>query len=195
VNYKDPIMQMVDARSHLIEGAQLWTPEDVGRLEPLIRKAFGEVDPNLTITDIQTMQQQVESDFDQQRAIAQLTGLFGILALILAAIGLYGVTAYTVARRTSEIGIRMALGADRTNIVQLVLRGAFTQVVIGLIVGIPVAIAAGRLMASKLYQVTSWDPIALIAAIAALATAAFIASIIPAQRAASIEPMKALRTE
>jgi ABC-type antimicrobial peptide transport system permease subunit len=114
---------------------------------------------------------------------------------VLAAIGLYGVTAYTVARRTSEIGIRMALGADRMNVVRLVLRGAFTQVAIGLVIGIPIAIGAGRLMSAQLYQVTSWDPVALFIAIAALAVCAFVASVIPAQRAASIEPVKALRTE
>lgn len=195
LTFTEPQALSFDPRTHLIEGALLWTKEDMGRLEPLIRKVFADVDPNFSIIGIQTMQQQVDAIFDQQRAIAQLTGLFGILALLLAAIGLYGVTAYTVARRTSEIGIRMALGADRTNIVQLVLRGAFTQVAIGLMVGIPIAIFAGRLMASKLYQVTSWDPVAIVTAIAALGTAAFVASVIPAQRAASIEPVKALRTE
>jgi predicted permease len=195
LNFTEPQSKMFDPRTHLIEGALLWTSEDTGRLEPLIRKVFADIDPNFSIIGIQTMRQQVDAVFDQQRAIAQLAGLFGILALVLAAIGLYGVTTYTVARRTSEIGIRMALGADRMNVVKLVLRGAFTQVAIGLAIGIPVAMIAGRLMASKLYQVKSWDPIVLLAAIAALATAAFIASVIPAQRAASIEPVKALRTE
>ncbi len=88
------------------------------------------------------MQEQSWPNLDQQRAVAQLTGLFGILALILAAVGLYGVTAYAVERRTSEIGVRMALGADRGNVMTLVLRGAFLQILIGLVIGIPVSIAA-----------------------------------------------------
>ena len=91
------------------------------------------MDPNLTITSVRTMQQQIDLSFDQERAVASLAGLFGIVALLLAAVGLYGVTAYTVAQRTNEIGIRMALGADRANVVQLVLRGAFKRVLIGLI--------------------------------------------------------------
>jgi len=137
----------------------------------------------------------VDMNFDQQRAVARLTGLFGIIALILAAVGLYGVTAYTVARRTSEIGIRIALGADRMNVVRLVLRGAFLQIVIGLAIGIPMAIGAGRLIASQLYDVSSWDPMALSFAVFSLALCALIATIIPAQRAAAIDPMNALRTE
>ena len=136
-------------------------------IEALIRKAFSEVDPNLTIINVQSMQEQVEADFDQQRAVAQMTGLFGALALVLAAVGLYGVTAYTVERRTSEIGVRMALGANRSNVVRLVLRGAFRQVLIGLIIGIPISIACGRLIAAQLYQVKSWDPLVLAGSIAA----------------------------
>jgi ABC-type antimicrobial peptide transport system permease subunit len=164
-------------------------------LESLIRKAFSEIDPNLTIINIQTMQEQVETDFDQERAVAQLTGLFGLLALVLAAVGLYGVTAYTVERRTSEIGVRMALGANRSNVVRLVLRGAFMQILIGLMIGIPVSIACGRLIAAQLYQVKSWDPLVLTASVIALGICALVASIIPAQRAASINPVDALRTE
>ena len=115
--------------------------------------------------------------------------------MLLAAVGLYGVTAYTVAQRTNEIGLRMALGADRTNVIDLVLRGAFTRVVVGLVLGIPLAIGAGRLIAAQLYGVAFWDPIALAIAAGALAICAFVAAIIPAGRAASISPMSALRTE
>jgi ABC-type antimicrobial peptide transport system permease subunit len=112
-----------------------------------------------------------------------------------SAIGLYGVTAYTVAQRTQEIGIRMALGADRAKVVQLVLRGAFRRVLFGLILGLPLAIGAGRLISSQLYGVSSWDPIALVVAAGALAISAFFAAMIPARRAASVSPMNALRTE
>jgi ABC-type antimicrobial peptide transport system permease subunit len=108
---------------------------------------------------------------------------------------LYGVTAYTVERRTSEIGVRMALGADRSSVVRLVLRGAFRQVLLGLIIGIPISIACGRLMAAQLYQVKSWDPLVLATSIVALGLCALVASVIPAQRAASINPVQALRTE
>ncbi len=193
--YKLPLMQMLDHRTHYISGAVLQLRGSPAGLEAVIRKAFSEVDPNLTIINIQTMQQQVDADFDQQRAVAQMTGLFGILALVLAAVGLYGVTAYAVERRTSEIGVRMALGANRGNVIRLVLRGAFLQILIGLIVGIPVSIAGAHLIAAKLYQVEAWDPLVLAGSIMALAFCALIASIIPAQRAASINPVEALRTE
>ncbi len=158
-------------------------------------KTLAELDPNLTIISVRTMQQQVDLSFDQERAVASLAGLFGIVALLLAAVGLYGVTAYTVAQRTNEIGIRMALGADRAKMVQLVLRGAFQRVLIGLVLGLPLAIGAGRLISAQLYGVSSWDPLALTVAAGALAICAFFAAIIPASRAASISPMNALRIE
>jgi ABC-type antimicrobial peptide transport system permease subunit len=166
-----------------------------GALEPLLTKTLANLDPNLTITTVRTMRQMVDLSFDQERAVAGLAGLFGVVALVLAVIGLYGVTAYTVAQRTNEIGIRMALGANKVKVAQLILRGAFLRVAIGLVIGLPLSIGAGRLIASELYGVSSWDPIALIVATGSLATAAFIAAIIPAIRAASISPMTALRTE
>jgi len=141
------------------------------------------------------MQQQVYFSFSEERAVASLAGLFGIVALLLAAVGLYGVTAYTVAQRTQEIGIRMALGADRVNVVQMVLAGASRRVLVGLVLGVPLAIGAGRLISTQLYGVSSWDPVALGIAAIALAVSAFFAAVIPARRAASISPMKALRTE
>ncbi len=195
VTYDQPVMALVDHRSHYISGAVLQLRGSAEGVESLVRKAFSEVDPNLTIISVQPMQQQVDDNFDQQRAVAQMTGLFGVLALVLAAVGLYGVTAYTVERRTSEIGVRMALGANRSNVVRLVLRGAFRQVLIGLVIGIPISIACGRLMAAQLYQVKSWDPLVLGCSIAALGVCALVASVIPAQRAASINPVQALRTE
>jgi predicted permease len=195
ITYDQPILALIDHRSHYIGGAVLQLRGSALGIEPLIRKAFSEVDPNLTIIDIRPMRDQVDSNFDQQRAVAQMTGLFGLLALVLAAVGLYGVTAYTVERRTSEIGVRMALGANRINVVRLVLRGAFRQVLIGLVIGIPISIACGHLIAAQLYQVKSWDPLVLAGSIAALGFCALVASIIPAQRAASINPVEALRTE
>jgi ABC-type antimicrobial peptide transport system permease subunit len=124
-----------------------------------------------------------------------MTGLFGILGLILAAVGLYGVTAYTVERRTGEIGVRMALGANKRSVIRLVLRAAFLQVLVGLLIGIPVSIGCSHLIASQLYEVKGWDPIVLAGSILALAGCALLASIIPARRAASINPVTALRVE
>jgi ABC-type antimicrobial peptide transport system permease subunit len=164
-------------------------------LEPLLRRILAELDPNLTIVSVRTMEQQVALSFDQARAVASLAGLFGIVALLLAAVGVYGVTAYSVAQRTNEIGIRMALGANRAKVIQLVLHGAFKRVVIGLGLGLPLAIGAGRLISSQLYGVSSWDPVALSVAASGLALCAFVATIIPATRAASISPMDALRIE
>jgi predicted permease len=195
VTYDQPLMSSVDHRSHYAEGAVLQLRGSSMGIEAMVRKAFNDVDPNLTVINVQPMQQQVDADFDQRRAVAQMTGLFGALALVLAAVGLYGVTAYTVERRTSEIGVRMALGANRLNVVGLVLRGAFRQVMIGLALGVPISIACGHLIAAQLYEVKSWDPLVLTASIAALGLCALIASVIPAERAASINPVEALRIE
>ncbi|HEX3471820.1 MAG TPA: ABC transporter permease [Silvibacterium sp.] len=194
-HYDNAMMQSIDDDTHFIEGAVLKLHGSMEGLEPQVRRVLSEVDPNITLLNIQTMQEQVDSNLDQQRAVAQMTGLFGILALILAAVGLYGVTAYTVERRTSEIGVRMALGADRGNIMKLVLRGAFLKILIGLAIGIPVSIGCGHLIAAQLYQVRSWDPLVLTGSVIALGFCAFFASIIPAQKAASINPVKALRAE
>ncbi|HYK37417.1 ABC transporter permease [Alloacidobacterium sp.] len=194
-NYDNAMMQSIDDDTHYIEGAVLKLHGSMEGLESQVRRVLSEVDPNITMLGIETMQEHVEANLDQQRAMAQMTGLFGLLALVLAAVGLYGVTAYTVERRTGEIGVRMALGADRNRIVKLVLRGAFFQILIGLAIGIPISIASGHLIAAKLYQVKSWDPLVLAGSIIALGFCALIASILPAQRAASIDPVKALRIE
>jgi predicted permease len=195
VKYDNALMQGMDDGSHYIEGAVLQLHGSMEGLEPQVRRVMSEVDPNLTLLNMQTLEEQVDANFDQQRAVARMTGLFGVLALILAAVGLYGVTAYTVERRTSEIGVRMALGANRGDVIRLVLHGAFLQIVIGLLIGIPVSIGCARLIAAQLYQVKGWDPMVLTGSILALGACALIASIIPAQRAASINPVKALRTE
>jgi predicted permease len=195
VNYSNDLMKMIELRSHFIGGVLLVTNTAPGRLEPLLTEALAEVDPNLTMTSVRTLREQVNLAFDQERAVASLAGLFGIVALLLAAVGLYGVTAYTVAQRTREIGIRMALGAERIKVVQLVLGGASRRVLAGLLLGLPLAVGAGRLISSQLYGVSSWDPLALAVAAGALAASAFVAALIPASRAASISPMSALRSE
>jgi predicted permease len=195
VDYQNPLMKKLEFRSHFIGGILLVTNMSPGALEAQLTRLLADLDPNLTINSVRTMQQQIALSFDQERAVASLAGLFGIVALILAAVGLYGVTAYSVAQRTNEIGIRMALGADRPRVVQLVLRGAFKRVLIGLLLGLPLAVGAGRLISAQLYGVSSWDPPALSVATISLAICSFFAAIIPASRAASISPMNALRME
>jgi len=195
VPYTDDLMPRIELGSHFVSGILLVTNLSPGALEPLLTRTLAEVDPNITITSVRTMKEMVENSFDEERAVASLAGLFGSVALLLAAIGLYGVTAYTVAQRTNEIGIRMALGANRSRVVLLVLSGAFRRVLVGLIVGLPLAVGAGRLLGTQLYGVSSWDPLALGVAASALAISAFFAAIIPAARAASISPTDALRME
>jgi len=164
-------------------------------LEAQVKRAFSEVDPNLTLVTIRPMEQQVADRLDQDRTVAQLTGLFGLLALVLAAVGLYGVTAYGVERRTAEIGVRIALGANRASVVEMVLKGAFIQVLIGLAIGVPGAVLCARLIEAKLYQVKGWDPIVIGGAVLALAVCALVASVVPARRAAGVNPVSALRVE
>jgi predicted permease len=195
VEYDNPMMARLEYQSHFVRGLMLVTNTPPGVLEPQLKRALGEVDPNVTVTSVRTLQQQVDRSFDQQRAVASLASLFGFVALALAAIGLYGVTAYSVAQRTNEIGIRMALGADRGSVVQMVLRGAFRRVLVGLVFGLPLAVGAGYLLSAQLYGVQIWDPLALGAGALSLAVCAFFAAIIPAARAAAASPVRALRTE
>jgi putative ABC transport system permease protein len=164
-------------------------------MEDRVRKALASVDPNLVLYGVDPYGKVVGNDFQQENMIATLTSLFGVLGLVLAAIGLYGVMAYMVEQRTSEIGVRMALGADRGSVVKMVLRGAFSQVGIGLAIGIPAAIGAGKLMSDQLFAVKPWDPVMLTLSTLLLALAALLASVIPARRAAGVQPMVALRNE
>jgi ABC-type antimicrobial peptide transport system permease subunit len=195
VDYGNSLMTRIETNSHFIRGIMLVTDIPPGVLEPMVTKALADVDPNLTINNVRTMEQQVVLRFDRERAVAALASLFGIVALLLAAVGMYGVTAYAVARRTSEIGIRMALGADRGKVVRMVLRGATNRVLLGLLAGVPLAVGAGKLISAELYGVSSWDPMALALAAGALGICAFFAAIVPANRAASISPTTALRAE
>ncbi|WP_446743283.1 ABC transporter permease [Silvibacterium acidisoli] len=195
IDYTDAALKENEKWAHFINGAQLWISGDMRRLEPQIRQAFAEVDPNFAIIDMHPLQQQVDVHYDQQRTVAELSTLFGALAILLASIGLYGVMAYAVARRTVEIGVRMAVGANRLHVILLVLRSAFAQVAVGLALGLALSFAAGRMLHSSLYQVGEIDLTALIIATSALLLSALIASLIPAQRAASVEPVQALRAD
>jgi len=160
-----------------------------------LRQAMASVDPGLPIIAIQNVREKVDLQFTQQRLIARLTSFFGVLSLILASIGLYGVIAYNVGRRVNEVGVRMALGATRSDVVRLVLRGAFGLIAAGLSMGLPLTLAAQRLLGSQLYGMNPYSPPVTIAAIAVLGLSALLASIVPAIRAGSISPLDALRTE
>ncbi|MGA9668717.1 MAG: ABC transporter permease [Terracidiphilus sp.] len=163
--------------------------------EKIVGDTLAGINPNLTVVKFQTFQQQIDDRFIEERLIARLTSLFGLLALLLAAIGLYGVTSYTVVRRTPEIGIRMALGAARARVIGMIMRGAMMQALIGLAIGIPVAIFCVRFVKLQLYDITSVNTTVMAGAIGVLVLAACIAALIPARRAASINPVQALRVD
>jgi len=189
---KDPI----ENNESLYAGAiVLQTDRPMNNLEALTRETLSSINSNLTVVKFQTFDQQIADRFNDERLIARLTMLFGGLALLLATVGLYGVTAYTVARRTPEIGIRMAVGAERSSVVAMVMRTAIMQLALGLILGVPTAFACVRFVKAQVYQITSLDPSILLGATAVVAAAACFAGIIPAMRAASIDPAQTLRLE
>ena len=193
--YKDPGAVRGETRSMFVNAIVLDFHAAPPNVDALVRGTLFGVNQNLTVQDLRTFGNQVAGNFTGQRVVARLTGLFGLLALVLASVGLYGVMSYFVARRTSEVGIRMALGATRSNVVAMVMRSAFAQVLIGLALGIPAALLAGHFMSSLLFEVHGYDPFALAGSILLLSLCAAVAGFIPARRAATIDPVKALRTE
>jgi putative ABC transport system permease protein len=195
VQYDDPAYRSGETWSHFLYNILIWAPGNPPGMEEKVRKVLADVDPNFVLYAVDPYADVVSADFQQESMIATLTSLFGVLGLVLAAVGLYGVMAYTVEQRTSEIGVRMALGADRGSVVKMVMRGAFSQIGIGLALGVPAAIGAGKLMSDQLFGVKPWDPIMLTLAILLLGLAALLASVIPARRAAGVEPIVALRNE
>lgn len=195
VRYDDSALRSGEIWSHYLYNIVLWAPDSPPGIEEQVRRALASVDPNLVLYSVDPYPKVVSLDFQRENMIATLTSLFGLLGLVLAAVGLYGVLAYTVERRTGEIGVRMALGADRGRVIAMVLAGAFRQVGVGLAIGLPAAIGAGRLMSTQLFGVQPWDPSMLLIAVLSLGLAALLASAIPAWRAAGVEPMTALRTE
>jgi putative ABC transport system permease protein len=181
--------------SHYLYNIVIWAPGNLPDMQMQVRRALADVDPNLVMYDVQPYSEAIHSSYAQKNMIASLTSLFAAVGLLLAVVGLYGVTAYGVERRTSEIGVRMALGADRGSVVVMVLRGALWQLGIGLALGVPAAIGAGYLIASQLSGVRPWDPLMLSAAALPLGLAALLAAVIPARRAAIVDPMQTLRSE
>jgi predicted permease len=186
---------MAESRSVYPNSITVQYAGDAASLESIARRTLANINPDLTMVSFKSLDYQVADNFNGERLISRLTGLFGLLALALASVGLYGITAYSVARRTNEIGVRMALGANRSHVVVMVMRRALVLVATGLAIGIPVALLGGRLMRTQLYGVRTYDPVTLAGAVLVLSAAAALAGFIPAKRAASIEPMNALRTE
>jgi ABC-type antimicrobial peptide transport system permease subunit len=160
-----------------------------------LRSAVAAVDRNLPLYNVRTEAQQIDSALTRERLFAQLTTCFGTLALLLASVGLYGVMSYTVARRTGEIGIRMALGAAKGDIARMVLGEVLVLVAIGLGLGLPAALVCMRLIRNQFYGLGLADPVSIAVAIGALAVVAGLAGYLPARRASRIDPMAALRQE
>jgi predicted permease len=186
-----PILQP-PAYLHDIELRMAGHPEN---LDATIRRALDRVDPNLTVLGMMSLGEQVSLNFYRERLVARLTLLYALLALLLASVGLYGVASYVVARRTSEIGVRLALGASRTRILGLILRDAMLQTGLGLAIGLPLAVAAGDVLSSTLYGVKRYDPAAFAWAIGALVMCTLFGVLAPARRAMRVDPMVALRQE
>ena len=160
-----------------------------------LRRAVRAVDPDLALIDIGTQEETIVERMDEERSLAKLVSLFGAMALLLAMVGLYGTVSYALARRTSEIGIRMALGAAGRDVLRMVLRETFRLVAMGFVIGVPVAFAGSRLIANRLFGIAPADPVTFAGAAAALATVAVLATIVPAVRASRIDPLVALRWE
>ena len=194
-HFDDPETEEREVWSHYLYNIAVWAPGNPPGLEVQVKRTLANVDPNLVVGGVQTYFDVIRGDLAEENMLAALTWLFGAVGLALAAVGLYGVTAYGVEQRTNEIGVRMALGANRGSVVAMVLRGAFAQAGIGLALGIPAAIGAGHLIASQLFGVRPWDPLMLFGAALLLGLAALIAAVVPARRAASVDPMEALRAE
>ena len=181
--------------SHFLYNIVIWAPGNPPGMGQKVRKALASIDSSLVLYSVDPYSEVVSADFQQENMIATLTSLFGLLGLVLAAVGLYGVMSYTVEQRTNEIGLRMALGADRRDVISMVMKGAFWQIGIGLGLGIPLAILAGKLMKDQLFGVQPWEPAMLLTATGMLALAALLASLVPVRRAVGVEPMEALRNE
>lgn len=189
-----PILQVQDSEAYS-SNLQIRSSGDAGDLAPAVRQAITEVDDKLPISGVTTLREQLSGRLDQEKLLAELVSFFGLLALLLACIGLYGVMAHGVVRRTKEIGIRMALGAERRSIIWMVLRETLVLILVGVAIGVPAAIGAGRLVASQLFGLSAADPLTLGAATLLLTGVAVLAGLLPARKASRVNPLIALRYE
>jgi ABC-type antimicrobial peptide transport system permease subunit len=159
------------------------------------RRALDQTNSKLAVLQVMSLNLQVEQSLKQQKMITSLCSVFGVLALILASIGIYGTLAYSVAGRVTEIGIRMAIGAQRASVIWLVLRESAVLIAVGVFVGLPLALGGTRLIKSFLFGVPAVDPLAIASAVLLILILASVAAYLPARRAARIDPMHALRHE
>jgi predicted permease len=181
----DGMLQSIEARVAV----------DSRTIVPALRRAITSADPRLPLRELFTVEQLVDTALAKERLMARISGFFGLLALVLATVGIYALLAHLVTERTSEIGIRMALGAERSRVVALVLREGALLIVPGVVLGVGLALLATRVTASLLFDVSPADPVALTLAPVCLIAAGFVAAYLPARRAASIDPLRALRHE
>jgi ABC-type antimicrobial peptide transport system permease subunit len=179
----------------MLQGLEVRTSGAAAARAADVRKLIAEIDPRLPIQEIDTLDSRAAAYLTQERLLAALTIAFGFMALLLACLGLYGTMAYSVSRRTQEVGVRIALGATRRDVLFLVLREAFLMIAIGLAVGLPLAIWAGGHLDELLYNVSPLDASSYASAALILVVVAAAAALLPARRAAALEPMSALRTE
>ena len=188
--------QPIEKDDSMFAGAiVLETSSPSNDIEGIARHVLTNINPNLAVVKFQTFDEQISDRFTDDRLIARLTSFFAALALLLATVGLYGVTAYGVVRRTPEIGLRMALGAKRSSLVAMILKSALGQTLLGLAIGVPAALACVRFVKAQLYQVAGANFELLALAVSVLFVASILAASLPALRAAAIDPMRALRTE
>jgi ABC-type antimicrobial peptide transport system permease subunit len=194
-NLMDPTAVSIETQSHYINSISLSFHGQPRDLDKTVRDTLGSVDPNLTMIDLRSLDDQMTGNFNQERLVGRMTTLFGLLTLVLASVGLYGLTSYQVNQRTKEIGVRMALGAGRGSVLLLVMRGGIFLVALGMAAGVPLALLGARLIADQLYGLKPFDPLSLGTSVTVLLAAAVIAVWLPARRAASIEPTRAIRVE
>src|SRR5262249_14612148 len=187
-----PFVQWTGIDTRQIE---LRTAGDRETFWPQVRRAVAEFAPDLPLLSPASQRQQLEDTLSQERLFARLSAFFGILAVLLVATGLYGTMAYKVTRRIPEIGVRMALGAQRSDVLWMVLRESFILCVVAMVIGLPAGFALARFMRSMLYGLEPSDPIALVASLAGIAVVALVATFLPARRASAVDPMVALRCE
>jgi predicted permease len=187
-----PYVQQTDIGGMVYE---VRTGMDPATIAPSLRRVIQSVDPDLPMIDLRTQREQINATMQMERAFAALTAGFGVLALALACVGIYGIMAYSVTQRTNEIGIRLALGAQPAQVRSMILRESTWLTVIGIVAGVASALWLTRLVKSMLYGVTPNDPVTLAAGVVLLLGIALAATWIPARRAASVQPMEALRRE
>ena len=181
--------------SHFLHDIVIATRPDLQLPVTAVHQAIASVDPALPVALVRPLREQVAVAFSQQRLIAQLSAFFGVLSLVLASIGLYGVTAFNAGRRINEIGVRVALGATRGQVVRLVVRGAFALILVGLTIGLPLTYAVGLFLGAQLYGASAFNPAVVLSAALALAVSALLACWLPAFRASLTSPVEALRAE